>query len=361
MPIENIPSQIFKLLHSTETELSHEKLIELHVESEDGTQNPFLIKEYTSKAGDRKNEMVVYTPGGGGDGTLNFELNYLEHLLEQGYDVVTIRHCGLNPFKEEGRRLLNFSHEEIMESIAYGNNPGHLSYLDWSKEPAAVIEYLEQNYPELKSVKLIGHSFAGMSNRVSMVDYKKKNPDSRVSISNVVELSPANYPDGLKGADYDGWKGYFESQTSLPDTYNGFCPPSELLGQVVEVANQDKQARLRLRELYTDTNFAVVVPSGDTYVSQNVGEVLQADIPEGVVVVRQEFADRIAAYRNTRIAESTDERTRRFVAKGGNGEIHDNLQLTPQELLRLLTIKPNEKRNTTLIPNATRTDSFIGQ
>jgi hypothetical protein len=363
MTFENIPQENFRLLHSLETEISCEKLIQLHVNSEKGERNPFLIKEYISKSIERRNEMLVYTPGGGGDGTLNFELNYLEYILEQGYDVVTIRHCGLNPFKDEGRRLLNLSREEIGSSIADNNDPGNLNYIDWSREPEAVLEYLEDNYTQGGVVKLIGHSFAGMSNRISMVKHKQNHPDSKINISNVVELSPANYSYGLEegGNDYKGWKGFFDSQTSLQKAYNRVNPPAEQLRQVVEVARSDKQARLLLRELYPDTNFAVVVPSGDTYVSQNVGEVLQADISEGVVVVRHEYADRITDFRNTQIAESINERTNRFVANGGNGETHDNLQLSPQELMRLLTIKPKQKRKTALIPNTTRRDSFIGQ
>jgi hypothetical protein len=362
---EKINKEFFRILHSVETELSQQKLIQLYVESSEGSKNPFLIKEYKSNSKVRKNEMVIYTPGGGGDGTLNFELNYLDYLLHQGYDTITIRHCGLNQFKEEGRRLLNLSGEEIGSSIADNNGPGNLNYIDWSREPEAVLEYLDDNYTHESVVKLIGHSFAGMSNRVSMVNYRQNNPDSTLQISNVVELSPANYSDGLmvESDCYNGWKGFFDSQTSLPKAYNGVNSPEELLSQVVEVARLDKEARLLLRELFPNTNFAVVIPSGDTYVDQNVGEVLQSDIPEGVVVVKQEFADKIEMMRGTLSAESTMERDNRFKAKGGAGEIHDNNQLTPKDLVRLLEITAKQPKNVIggkriqkLITNATRID-----
>lgn len=361
MSLESLAQEKFKELYTQESEISFEQLVQLYVEKQDGERNPFLIKEYTSKAEVRKNETVIYTPGGGGDGTLNFELNYIQAILEQGYDVITIRHCGLNPFKVDGRRLLNLNQSEIQSVISKNNQVGELNYVDWSLEPLSVLEYVAENYPEIKSAKLIGHSYAGMSNRISMYKFATNNPASTLRISNVVELSPANYSQELKWSDYEGWEYFFESLT-LWRTYNGVQPAEEQLSQVVETTMRDKSIRSALRKLYPNTNFAVVIPAGDTYVSQDVGKILQHDIPNGVLVVRQDYpssASEINEFRNNPTASSGAERNKVFKENGGAGEIHDGNQLTPKQLIDLLEIR-GIGRTEGLVPNTTRTDKLIG-
>ncbi len=156
----------------------------LELKSESGSVEGKL--HLTENNGDK---LIIFEPGFPGDGSARLERLWLNKLLENDFNVFTIRHNGTIINREFSKNYLYCDEKQLkakeQQQIVLGSNPPY-TIDNWLNEPFIALESLSKLYRE---IYLIGHSFGGLSVLYSLVKFSEKYKSEAKKIKRLISLA----------------------------------------------------------------------------------------------------------------------------------------------------------------------------
>lgn len=266
-------------------------------------------------------EIVIFHPGLPGGGVKWFEEKHVPELLKAGYAVFVARHTGLE-YTEQNQDLI---HNE--DRLAKGSlDTAPTSMADWVNEPKITLEAFSN-----KKINLVTHSFSGLSAANSLIElqktYGERSDNPLRQLKSWVLLSgftsnlrtrghwdPANK--SLTVGEYEKWLNQIKA--------DGVYRIEDTNQAIQELRSAFANMKENLALIPSHIRPIAVHPEADKIISLNAGLDLQKNLGRGILI---------------------DDKTFREDRLPAGATAHDFPHLLPATLLRLIQMKPSDKKH----------------
>lgn len=216
---------------------------------------------------------IVFIPGMPGDSVGWMKERYLKDLLEAGYDMDLIRHCGLKVIPENEKYVSNES--RMAKGGVIGKEKARMK--DWFDEIAILIKTLEESGD--KDITVVSHSLGGLAVAVALLDgerFEKSKIKKWLNLSGatatVEEIENTEFMKNLRG---------YIQQFVLPkyDFDVNFDPATDILERSRELSDL-----LKSDKNLGDTRLVSVYPEKDNLINISAGENVHSSLEAGLLI-----------------------------------------------------------------------------
>ncbi len=272
---------------------------------------------YKSESENDNGEVVIFHPGLPGDAVVKFEEDFVQKLIDQGYDVFVARHNGLKNQEDNEKFFHNKKRTDQEKNIS--GEP-----TTWFNEPEVSTTYFAQKD---KPINLITHSFSGVTAANSFVEMTKdgidKSPAQKVkkwilASGSVWELGDDGVLDLGRNFSVEGMRKYCQylSEKYVMSSEYG---AEELVDKIKETL---KKITAEIGDsLPKKMEVIGVYPTADKLVSPETGISFVDKLPRGIIL------------RDNHIPAE-------------NEDPHDFTHARAEDLIRIIEMKTSKQKHT---------------